>query len=62
MEGVLRSIMDRRTDGTSMFRKHFDWVTLRYEELCDTSSVANVVRTMESKVMRCPGNIRVVDL
>jgi hypothetical protein len=49
--------MDRRTDSTSMFRKDFDWVTLRYEELCDTSSVANVIRAMESRVMKCAGNI-----
>ena len=43
-------------DGTSMFRKKFDWVTLRYEELRDTSSVANVVRAVESKVMKSVGN------
>ena len=49
--------MDRQTDGTSIFRKKFDWVTLRYEELCDMSSVANVVWTMESKAMKCTGNI-----
>jgi hypothetical protein len=49
--------MDRQTDVTSMFRKNFDWVTLRYGEVCDTSSVANVIRAMESKVMKCPGNI-----
>ena len=49
--------MGRRTDSTGMFRKNFDWVTLRYEELCDTSSVANVIRAMESKAMKCARNI-----
>ena len=48
--------MDRRTDDTNML-KDFDWVTLRYEELCDSSCVANVIRAMESKVMKFADNI-----
>jgi len=58
VDSVLRSMYGPTEAGTSIFRKkNFDWVTLRYEELCDMSSVANVVRAMESEVMKCAVDI-----